>query len=136
MLIVNWLLAVATVLAVANGLRRDRYEGVPPRIVWRQERLYRRPAQIWRRWARVAAGTVLLILAGAAGLMIAAVAAAACTLLAGLGLTWYGLCLLARRAEPAVAPIETFDDLDPDLFDPPPAAPEAPAAPSQHLEIP
>lgn len=132
-----WFLVITGILAVLFGIGPDRYEGTPPRIVWRQERLYRRPTQIWRRWGRVVAGAWLLILAGLAGLTIIAVAIGACIVLTGLVLVWYGLRLLAGKAEPAVAPIETFDELDPDLFAPSPALPELPAAgPVRPLEIP
>lgn len=110
---VTWLLIAAGVWAVIAGVRRSRWDGMPARVLWRNERLYRRPGQIVRRLLRVFLAVVLITASIVALMTVVGLAVASVAVLAVGVLAWYGLRLAAGRVEPEVYPVERLDvDLD------------------------
>lgn len=132
--------------AIASGIRRSRYDGIPAHVWWEQERQYRRPRSTLWRLARVLAGITLLIAAAAAAMTALAILIASTAAIALLAAAWFWLRQTAAKAEPPLLAVErlaaghlTPKDLDRER-DPPSAAhpgitPDDPDMPHLTLEI-
>lgn len=105
------LLPVAGVLAAVSGFRRSRYDGLPPRVWWEQERMHRTPARILGRHARVWCGAALLVGSAVVALLLLGLLLSALVALAALAWLWWRLRCAARAAAPRRMPFED-DDLD------------------------
>ncbi|GAA3518776.1 hypothetical protein GCM10023075_81080 [Streptosporangium album] len=130
-----YLFLIVAALAFAAGFRRSMYDGIPPVIWWRQQRLYRRPRQIIGRLAKVVLGVALLIASVVVALMLLGVVLAAVLLACLLAGLWWKLRSAARAAAPHLYPAERDDVEPPELAEPmiwPPGAipdPEDPEDP-------
>lgn len=110
-----WLLALAAtggVLALTAGRRHSKYDGVPPRVWWEQQRMYRRPLHIIGRQLKLVVAAVLLVLTFAAGVLTATVVLVATLIAAFFIAVWWCLRTGARNATPHRYPFDTepFDD--------------------------
>ncbi|MCC5574446.1 hypothetical protein IMZ11_02170 [Microtetraspora sp. AC03309] len=105
----EWLLLVVGLLALAAGVQRSRYDGIPPRAWWAQERMHRRPWPIVGRLGKAIAGAACLVGACTALLALVGVLLVAAVLAGAAFATWYGLRRAASAVAPRVMPVERID---------------------------
>lgn len=94
------LLICAGVMAVVAGVRRSRYDGIPPLVWWAQERMYRRRGAIGRRALRVLLAVALAVGAFMVAAMLLVATLASAAVIAGLLAAWFYLRQGAIAAEP------------------------------------
>ncbi|MEU4224245.1 hypothetical protein AB0F17_08125 [Nonomuraea sp. NPDC026600] len=94
------LLIIAGVIAVMAGVRRSRYDGIPPLVWWGQERMYRRRRAIGGRALRVLLAVALAVGAFMAAAMVLLTVVAAAVVIAVLLAVWFYLRQGAIAAEP------------------------------------
>lgn len=130
----------ATLLAGAAVARR-RWDAVPPRVWWREQRLRRRPGQIIGRLLRVPLVTLLLVVSVVVVILGVGLLLGALALAATVVAVWWWLRCAARAATPRLEVYERDDvgtppDPGPDLgdLDPPRALP--PALPAEDPDDP
>lgn len=102
-------IVVACVAAIAAGVRRSKYDGVPWRVWWATERMHRRPLHILGRLLKVVLGAACLVGTFIAVFTLVGVVLAVLFAAFLLVATWYGLRLAARASTPHVYPVERLD---------------------------
>lgn len=102
----GWLLAAAVLVLAALASRRRPWEGATGRLWWREQRMHRRPAAVWRRTGRVLLAAVFVIVATIAGLGVVLALAAAVLVALMFAAVWFIATRAAIRVEPPTSPME------------------------------